>query len=541
MGTFIKRNALPIVVFITGACVLVVEIVATRILSPFYGNTIYSVSSIISVILAALSVGYYVGGKLADRHPSLIYFYGLILLSGLSLVLFHFIGVVLLPILGTILSIATGPLLSSILLFFFPAFIMGMLSPYAVTLQSHLLKGEGIGSVSGVIFFWSTLGSISGSLLAGFVLIPLVGVHEIMIGVSAVLFMLGLLPLVVLGYKKNIDIAIILFVFFASTSVYITQAIQVEAVYRHDGLYERITIYDGKFEGRPTRFLAQDLTMSAATHLDSTDPTDLVFDYTRYYSLYDAFEIKPKRVLSIGGGAYSIPKALIAELPDVEVDVVEIEPELYERAKEFFFLEESDRLRNHVMDGRRFLHDSSVPYDIIFSDVYYTFFSIPTHFTTKEFFTLAKEKLSPDGLFIGNFIGNLSTKNPSFIESEMKTFKEVFPNSYFFAVVSTTSDQPQNIMFVGVNSDAVPNFLDPKLTTHTNAVLRELHEKMIPIESIDFSDDIVFTDNYAPVEYYTGHMLQKTFSYCAKTEELTGAKSALCSAKDMLSRLFSIF
>lgn len=517
---------------------LVVEIVATRILSPFYGNTIYSVSSIISVILAALSVGYYVGGKLADRHPSLIYFYGLILLSGLSLILFHFIGVVFLPVLGTILSISIGPLLSSILLFFFPAFIMGMLSPYAVTLQSHLLKGEGIGSVSGVIFFWSTLGSISGSLLAGFVLIPLVGVHEIMIGVSAVLFALGLVPLVVLGYKKNIDIAIILFVFFVGTSVYITQATEVEAVYKNDGLYERITIYDGEFMGRPTRFLAQDLTTSAATHLDTTDPTDLVFDYTRYYKLYDVFELAPKRVLSIGGGAYSIPKALIAELPDVEVDVVEIEPGLYERAKEYFFLEESERLHNHVMDGRRFLNDSTLPYDIIFSDVYYTFFSIPTHFTTKEFFILAKEKLSPNGLFIGNFIGNLSTKNPSFIESEMKTFKEVFPNSYFFAVVSTKSNEPQNIMFVGVNGDVTPDFLSKKITTHESVIMQELHEKEISTEKIDFSDDIIFTDNYAPVEYYTGNMLQKTFSYCAKTEELTGAKSVLCSTKDLLSRLF---
>ena len=172
MSQFIKHNLLSIMVFITGACVLVVEVVATRILSPFYGNTIFTVSSVISVILAALSLGYYVGGRLSDRHPNLRWFFGLITISGVSLLFFHLLGIMLLPFLGKVLSISSGPLISSIFLFFFPAFLLGMLSPYAVKLQSVYFPQQGIGSVSGNIFFWSTLGSIIGSLLTGFVFIP---------------------------------------------------------------------------------------------------------------------------------------------------------------------------------------------------------------------------------------------------------------------------------------------------------------------------------------------------------------------------------
>jgi len=118
MEKFLARNLLLISVFITGACVLIVEVVAVRILSPHYGNTIFTVSSVISAILAALSVGYYAGGRFADRHPSLRWFFGIILLSGLVLLAFHFLGLIILPILSFSLSVIIGPLVSSLLLFF---------------------------------------------------------------------------------------------------------------------------------------------------------------------------------------------------------------------------------------------------------------------------------------------------------------------------------------------------------------------------------------------------------------------------------------
>ncbi|PIQ91385.1 MAG: hypothetical protein COV70_03940 [Parcubacteria group bacterium CG11_big_fil_rev_8_21_14_0_20_39_22] len=197
MKVFIKRNIIPFSVFITGACVLIIEIVAVRVLSPHYGNTIFTVSSVISVILAALSLGYYIGGKFADRYPSVKLFWAIVMTSGFFVIVFHFIGIVILPTLSVQFSIISGPAISSVLLFLFPAFLLGTLSPYAIKIQSVIVPNQGIGSISGKIFFWSTFGSISGSLLAGFVLIPRFGIDDIFIYTGIVLFILGLIPLLI--------------------------------------------------------------------------------------------------------------------------------------------------------------------------------------------------------------------------------------------------------------------------------------------------------------------------------------------------------
>jgi spermidine synthase len=109
---------------------------------------------------------------------------------------------------------------------------------------------------------------------------------------------------------------------------------------------KKITIYDGVFGSRPTRFFQQDRSGSGAMFLDSDDPTDLVYEYTKYYSLYKVFKPDVRKALVIGGGAYSIPKALLAELPNAAVDVSEIEPSLFDLAKEYFDLEESPNLHN---------------------------------------------------------------------------------------------------------------------------------------------------------------------------------------------------
>ena len=107
-------------------------------------------------------------------------------------------------------------------------------------------------------------------------------------------------------------------------------------VYRSDGLYQQITIYEGQYLGRPARFLLLDRSESGAMFLDSTDPVDLVYDYTKYYSLYKVFTPRVRNALVLGGGAYSIPKALLHELPDAVVDVAEIEPSFLDLAKQIF-------------------------------------------------------------------------------------------------------------------------------------------------------------------------------------------------------------
>jgi len=294
---------LPATVFFTGASVLIIEVVALRVLSPFFGSSMYTVSSVISVVLAALSLGYYLGGKLSDKYPSYSVFFYLIHASGVMLLLFHLIGALLLPTLSEYLSISFGPLLASVLLFFFPGLLLGMLSPYAVKLQSASYPSRGIGSIAGLISFWSTFGSIVGSISAGFYLIPTFGINEIIIGNSVALFLFGLGPLIVLGIRMRYYVTTILvFTFLFLLSWQIVLQHPSSALYQEDGLYSELTIIDRMYQDRPTRFLTQDQSSSGAMFLDATNPTDLAYDYTRYYAAYQVFHPDVQNALVIGGG-----------------------------------------------------------------------------------------------------------------------------------------------------------------------------------------------------------------------------------------------
>jgi spermidine synthase len=495
----LRSLLMPITVFITGGCVLVIEIVATRILSPYFGTTIFTVSSIISTVLAALSFGYLFGGKLSDRYPRESLFYTIIAVSGASVLLLQLLATVALPQFGYSFSLVTGPLIASVILFFIPAFLLGMISPFAIKLEAKRTPERGIGSIAGSIFFWSTLGSIIGSLGAGFLLIPHIGITTIVTGVGIVLVIVGVVPLATLPMRRRLlSIGIVLAI--SVVSVVGASAVTVEnehIVYGADGLYERITIVDGIYNNQPTRFLLQDRTSSAAMFLESDE---LVYNYTKYYEVYKGIRPTIASALAIGGGAYSVPKALLKE-PGIErVDVAEIEPSLVALAEQYFRLPTDERLHHHLIDGRRFLHDAEHRYDLIFSDVYYSLFSIPQHFTTQEFFALAKSRLSNNGVFVANFIGSLSREEPSLILSVIKTFKSVFPNSQFFAAEFPFSSHTQNILIVGINGDAPLDL----------GLLPDIRDKRIPIEQFNLSGQLLLTDNYAPIDTLTAAVIKGT-------------------------------
>ncbi len=500
---------LPVIVFITGACVLIIEIVATRILAPYYGNTIFAVSSIISVILAALSCGYYVGGKLADKRPSLEWFFGIILVSGLSVLTLQCISAIALPIFGYVFSIISGQIIFSLVLFFLPAFLLGMLSPYAIRLEKDQFPDEGIGSGAGKIFFWSTTGSIIGSLLAGFVLIPNFSISQIIIGNGIILFLLGFLPLLRIGDKKANFLWGFLIVFGFSLILSFGSAkfeTGNNVLYSKDGVYTKIVISEGEYNGKQARFLWLDRGVHGGIFLDSDED---VFEYPRFYALYKIFKPDIRNALVIGGGMYAIPRELLRDAPGVTVDVAEIEPSLFDLAKRYFRATDNPRLRNYVEDGHRFLNDANSTYDLIFGDAYHSLASVPSHLTTKGFFLLAKEKLSADGIFIANIIGDLSTEKPSLIMSEIRTFQSVFPNNYFFAAKSPRETGVQNIMFVGWNSDKKINIRDPKFLADAHPLIRSLGTKTIDAQKFDLSGYPVLTDDFSPSEYLAAQVLRR--------------------------------
>lgn len=508
-------------VCITGSAVLVIEIVAIRILSPYYGNTIYTASSVIGTVLAALSLGYYIGGRLADRYPSYIFFYGIIFISGIVTIFIQLLNYALLPFFGVLFSIVTGPLISSIFLFFVPAFCLATLSPFAIKLykknitenEATLVKdiaGQGkqdrSGEQAGEIFFFSTMGSIVGSLASGFILIPHFGVNAIIIGTGLIVALWGMLGMVLFGpVSQKVGLAMIALLLFSLFLNFVDSSIKSPGlIYQKDGVYEKIKISDGIWQGRPARFLFQDKSNSAAMYLDSQD---LVYDYTKYYALYQLINPNASNSFVIGGGAYSIPKALLKDSSVMHVDVTEIEPQLFNLAKQYFNLQETDRIKNYVEDGRSFLKNNAKNYDVILSDVYYSLFSIPIHFTTTEFFELAKSRLSESGVFIGNFAGSLDPRSPSLIFSEINTFREVFPNSYFFAVNSLSNKQPQNVIFLGINGNKTIDFNSSDVVKNRNPILANLAQKNIRVGDVDLENYETITDNFAPIEYLVSKMI----------------------------------
>lgn len=508
---FIRHYTLPAVVFLTGACVLIIELAAIRILSPYFGNTLYMTSSVLGIILAALSLGYYHGGRIADQRPSETLFYGIILAGGVTTLLIQLLALSVLPAVAYDLSIITGPLLMTLALFFIPALLLGMLSPFVIKLQTKRMPKLGTGTVAGEVFFWSTLGSITGSLATGFVLVPFFGLDATVLGTGIFLVLLGMIGLLRHGMLRNkwMQRTTALAVGLLVLSVALGASRNPDAVYSDDGLYQRLVIYDGEHEGKPTRFFQQDRNSSSAMYLNSKE---LVFDYSKYYELYRGVKPDATQSMVVGGAVYSIPKALLADSPDMEVDVSEIEPSLFELAKKYFRVEESPRLNNYVMDGRRLLVNSDKKYDLIFGDAYSSLYSVPSHLTTKEFFETAKSKMTPNGIFVANLIGDLSGEQPSFIHSQIKTFRQVFDNTYIFAVQSPDmKDTPQNVILVGINGDKELDLNADVFANSSNDILRNLEEQQVFISDEELKPHMVLKDNHAPVDWLMSRVLRESY------------------------------
>lgn len=525
---FLRKIEMLFTVCFTGMCVLIIEVLATRMLSPYFGNTIFSVSSVITVVLLALSFGYSLGGRMADKNPSKKLFYGIIFWSGVTTLLISTIYIYILPEVGFRLPLNSGPLIISMVLFFLPSFLLGMLSPFAIKLEDIQNPGKGIGSVSGRIFFWSTFGSILGSLLTGFVLVPNLGVSTIIVCVGLLLILFSSLALIILSKKNSFyiifAIIISLLVFFCSKNTFSNENL----VFTHDGIYEKISITKRIYDNKPILLFTQDRSASSAMYID--DPYKLVFPYTTYYELYKLFNPKVGNTFIIGGGAYSIPKALLKEGDEnSKIYVSEIETSLVDIAKKFFALPDDNRLLPVTEDGRQFLERNDTKFNMIFSDVYFSYFSIPTHFTTKEFFQLAKSRLEDNGIFIGNLAGTLSKDKNSFIFSEIKTFKDVFPNSYFFAVDNPGFYGPQNIMILGVKGDKKLDIDSAKNYSYNN-LDPKVFDKIIDLNRYNMDQYITLTDDYSPVE----SMLKNSIAY-KDSPNTVNSKEILSTIKTITS------
>lgn len=502
MNKTISLQRLSVMVFVTGACVMMLEVTASRVLAPYFGTSTIVWTSLIGLILASLSVGYYWGGKIADSKPDIAYMSSLIVWAAIGISLIAITkNSVTATVSSAITDIRFGVVLVVLILFCPPSVILGMASPFAARLALDSTKHTG--EIIGRLYALSTFGSIVGTFLAGFVLLGVIGHTSVLLLIAVILVGVSMIGFSQHWTKKRVALcaaAIVMIVI--GTLHHFFAPLAPSLLLDKDTTYQRIQVRDAieRFSGRPARFLQTDsFGVQSAQFTDTNNPEDLVFPYTKRYRLIDHFVEKPEKVLMIGGAAYSVPRDIMARHQDLYMDVVELDSGMTTVARDFFGLEESDRLDIYHTDGRLFLSQADTAlYDAIFVDAFNSVL-IPFQLTTIEAAQEMYRILEDDGVVIINLISSIEGSGGKMVQAEVTTFQKVFPHVSIYPVTAVRDGATvQNVMLIASKKEN-PSFTnsDPELQSYLDTKWKK------PIEEGD-----LLTDDYAPVESYIFGLLR---------------------------------
>ena len=491
----LSKIALEITVFSCGALVMIYEIIGSRILSPYIGTSTYVWTSLIGVILAALSLGYWLGGKSADRKPDLKILAAVIFLAGGAVgatILFK--DIFLSFIARSPLLLELKSVIAALLLFAPASVLLGFVTPYAVKLKMLSLADSG--KTVGRLYALSTVGSILGTFLAGFFLIPFVGSTRTLylIGFSLLGLSLMLAPFAL--SKANLTIIILLVFGIFTTELQGYLLLRTNNLHDIDTEYNRVQIFTMTDEasGQKMRALAIDpYFIQSKMYLESDE---LASEYAKYYHLVRHFKPDFQTTLLIGGAGYSFPKDFLKVYPDKRIETVEIDPQMTELAKQYFNLRENPNLGIFHEDGRIFLNRApEEKYDAVFLDAFGSLFSVPFHLTTVEAVREISRVLKPGGIVIFNVGGAVKGKSSRFFNAEIATYRQVFPQVLLFKVRPERADEEvQNLIIVASKS------VDPlELQTADEDLAKMLRNRYTePLET----RERILTDDLAPVEFY---------------------------------------
>ena len=534
------------------------EFAASRLLIPVFGSSIYTWGSLIGVVLVGLSGGYHLGGRLADKDPNLEKFCSILFSAGLYVLFIPFISSLIIDFTTTILDTSLddsnnnyinnlNSLFTSFLLILIPTLLLGMISPYAIKLATTSL--DKLGNISGNLYSVSTIGSIVGTFLTVFVVIPLTEIDHVFYGLGILLIVSSLVGL------RLIPKILALFIFIVLSFSLVFNDMQIVSldfqnfhlhpghlVYETETLYSHLDIIDN-YNSINNRALF--LNGYPHSIMDKSDPYSLESDYTKFFPLGLLLNDNTTRVLFIGGGGFSGPKYFMQHYPNISVDVVEIDPQVVEVAKKYFFLDElNPQLRIYIQDARKFLDDNQGKYDMIVLDAFSKTY-VPFHLMTVEFYNLLFDKLVKGGVVISNHIGSPNDKESTsdLYRANLKTFLEVFPKVYVF--MTDYSKAIQNIIVASVKTE---NIAENNISDKTEiANIQEINTKII--DEVDYRDyaletsqialnDVpILTDQHAPVENLLNPLSDKPYS---KEGEDNIRSSLLEGTRDSLAMNFSL-
>lgn len=473
-------------VSITGAAVMMIELLGTRIIGPYYGVSLIVWSSLISVALIALSMGYFLGGKFAD-HSNWIRLSHIVLLAA------FWTG--LIPNFSESVQLATdfmglraGAFSSALILFGPPLVLLGMVGPFVIKMAARRL--EEIGSTAGNIYAISTLGSVAGTLLLGFFLLPLVGTRAIILSLSLVLIGLSLFLAFYEQKRLLVNISTLHWVLVCGLVSLLLLALDFERGEKQPRSYRLLSQAETHYgwvrvvekKNSNVRWLMSDSSTIGAQDLRSGQS---LLSYQRIVGLLPWFNLRGKEALLIGLGSGHLVATL--DRYRVKTDAIEIDSAVVDAAKAFFNFKATGRVI--VGDARYQIRKLTKTYDFIIHDCF-TGGSEPIHLFSQEMMRQLQSRLKPGGILVINFLGFTEKEKQNPVESVARTLDSTFnyrrtfvssPNKTFTDFVFFVSDQPLAIE-QGAQQQNVKQWL-------------EQHEI-----AVSGSKGFIITDDFNPLE-----------------------------------------
>ncbi len=497
------RLILALIVFLAGAAMMVIEICANRLLSPVYGNSVFTWTSLIGVILICFSAGGYLGGYLADKRADFSVL-GWLLAAAAVLTMFVPAIFALVGASGKNMGLIAGPVFISLVLFALPGILLGAVSPASLRLYSLLGKDAHVGFAAGTISMLGSLGSFVGTFLSGFYLVSHYSRTSIFVCTGAILFLLAVAAFYLARQNARMQLPVWIGGLIALLVGATTQEpVDASVIHQQDSFYHRIRVTEQGAGDNATRYLELDSTTEGGMRVSDGD---VVLEYQQFWRLpMMKSGFKLDNALFIGAGAFGMPEQVSKQYPQATVDVAEIDPNVIETGRKYFKLGEFPHVQAHASDARRFLDQSSKKWDFIFGDAYNGVRQIPVHLASKEFFQLVHDRLTPHGIFLMNVISAVEGPRAELLAGMLKTLQEVFPQVEVFAV-NGRLDMPQNVMLLAGNDNWRPLFTD-------NSYVSSSWENRIASTFVAPSrrptDGVVFTDDLNPVDAIIARALMR--------------------------------
>ena len=482
-----KKYKLEIIVFLSGAIGMGLELIAARVLSPYVGSSNVVWTSIIGIILVSMSLGYWLGGKKADKEASGNVLSRLLLGSALFTSIIPLLEtIVVKEFAGIVSNLIVAAILCAIIVFSIPSFILAMISPFAVKMKS--MQETEIGSLSGRISSLSTIGSITGTFLMGFVLIPNIGVTNINIGITILLVVMSILARDDINKKyilSTISLVVVMIILMF-IGKWVFKLANPEILVDTDSQYSRIWVK--QVNTAKTTYKTLQVDTGLESYID-TETGEMGAMYLRYYDLFEYLNKDAKSTLMIGGAAYTYPIHYLQKYQDKTIDVVEIDEKMTQIAEEQFGLNAKDeRLKIYTQDGRSYLNYSENKYDTILIDAFKGL-NAPFELTTYEALVHAKNMLNDNGIVLTNIISSLEGEDTDFIEYEYATYKAVFDDVKIFQVQDRDYTESQNLILVGIKGN--PQINEDKYEEYKNYLNMEITNFK--------TDKNIVTDDFAPI------------------------------------------